>query len=101
MGMGNGKGELLEMLLAGGSFPAPKARGAEAQSICQQSGLACSCLHFDPGLHYRSARGPTQKDQEAQLLLHRPNLEQVADRLYERGEKLEHGMNKIVSNTPI
>ena len=51
MGMGNGKGELLEMLLAGGSFPAPEARGAEAQSICQQPGLACSCLHFDLGLH--------------------------------------------------
>jgi len=71
------------------------------RSICQQPGLACSCLHFDPGLHYRSTRGPAQKDQEAQLLLHQPNLEQVADRLYERGEKLEHGMNKIVSNTPI
>ena len=27
--MGNGKGELLEMLLAGGSFLAPEARGAE------------------------------------------------------------------------
>jgi len=68
---------------------------------CQQPSLACSYLHFDPGLHYRSARGPAQKDQEAQLPLHRSNLEQVADRLYERGEKLEHGMNKIVSSTPI
>ena len=59
MGMRNGKGELLEMLLARGSFPAPEAHGAEAQGIYQQSMLACSCLHFDPGLHYRSARGPT------------------------------------------
>ena len=62
MGMGNGKGELLEMLLAGGSFPAPEARGAEAQSICQQPGLACSCLHFDPGLHHHSALGPADED---------------------------------------
>ena len=101
MGMRNGKGELLEMLLARGSFPAPEACGVEAQSICQQPRLACSYLHFNASLHYRFARGSGQKDQEAQLLLHRPNLEQVADRLYERGEKLEHVMNKIVSNTPI
>jgi len=58
MGMGNGKGELLEMLFTGGSFVALEARGTEAQSICQQPGLAYSSLHFDPGLHYRSTRGP-------------------------------------------
>ena len=58
MGMGNGKGELLEMLFTGGSFVALEARGTEAQGIYQQSMLACSCLHFDPGLHYRSTRGP-------------------------------------------